>query len=247
MGEILLFALIAGSAEFFGGVLIASRRQWPTLLQEVFLALGAGFILALVFLELVPASLRALGEEASLWIMVGFATIHFFEHTVVGHLHFGEETHSHVMVSKVAGMSTFIGLLIHGFFDGFSIAIGTQFDFVIGLLVFVAILLHKFPEGLTIGSVMIASGSTRKAALAASAAVAVSTLLGAIGGILLGGADVRILGAAFAFTAGAGAYVGASDLIPEINKSENRMPPLVVFGGMMLFYLTEQVLEKFLR
>ena len=247
MGEIILFALVAACAEFLGGVLIASKRQWPTLVQEVFLALGAGFILALVFLELIPASINALGEEASLWMMVGFATIHFFEHTVVGHLHFGEETHSHLMVSKVAGLSTFAGLLIHGFFDGFSIAIGTQFDFVIGLLVFLAVLLHKFPEGLTIGSVMIAAGYSRKAALLAAAGVAMSTVLGALGGLALGSADIRVLGMAFAFTAGAGAYVGASDLIPEINKSERRMPPFVVFGGMMLFYLTEQVLEKFVR
>jgi len=247
MGEIVLFAVLAGSAELLGGILIASRRQWPTVLQEIFLALGAGFILALVFLELIPASLRALGEEASLWMMVGFASIHFFEHTVVGHLHFGEETHSHLMVSKVAGLSTFAGLLIHGFFDGFSIAIGTQFDFVIGLLVFLAILLHKFPEGLTIGSVMVAAGYSRKTALLAATGVAVSTLVGALGGLAVGSADVRVLGMSFAFTAGAGAYVGASDLIPEINKSERRMPPFVVFGGMMLFYLTEQVLERFLR
>jgi zinc transporter ZupT len=247
MTEIILFAVIAGSAEFMGGVLIASKRRWPTLVQEVFLALGAGFILALVFLELIPASIGALGEVASLWMMIGFATIHFFEHTVVGHLHFGEETHSHVMVTKVAGLSTFAGLLIHGFFDGFSIAIGTQFDFVIGLMVFVAILLHKFPEGLTIGSVMISAGYSRAAALAAAGGVAASTLVGALGGLALGSGDVRVLGAAFAFTAGAGAYVGASDLIPEINKSERRMPPFVVFGGMMLFYVTEQVLEKFMR
>ena len=106
MGEIILFALIAGSAEFMGGVLIVSKRRWPTILQEIFLALGAGFILALVFMELIPSSIRTLGETASLWVMVGFATIHFFEHTVVRHLHFGEETHSHVMVSKVAGFST---------------------------------------------------------------------------------------------------------------------------------------------
>jgi ZIP family zinc transporter/zinc and cadmium transporter len=245
MGVIILFAVVAGCAELLGGLLIVSKRQWPALLQETFLALGAGFILALVFLELIPASIGVLGEEASLWIIIGFATIHFFEHTVVGHLHFGEETHSHMMVSKVAGLSTFSGLLIHAFFDGFSIAIGAQFDFLIGLLIFIAILLHKFPEGLTIGSVMISAGFSRKGALLAAGAVAVATVLGAAGGLALGSVEERVLGMAFAFTAGAGAYVGASDLIPEINKSERRTPPFFVFGGMMLFYVAEQILEGF--
>ncbi len=44
------------------------------------------------------------------------------------------------------------------------------------------------------------------------------------------------MGAAFAFSAGIATYVGASDLIPEINHSKNRIIPLLVFGGMLLFY-----------
>jgi len=42
-------------------------------------------------------------------------------------------------------------------------------------------------------------------------------------------------------------YVGASDLIPEINKSKDRIPPLVVFLGMVLFYFSEMLLEGLVR
>jgi hypothetical protein len=42
-------------------------------------------------------------------------------------------------------------------------------------------------------------------------------------------------------------YVGASDLIPEVNKTKSRMPPLLVFGGMMLFYISEKILDLILR
>jgi len=55
--------------------------------------------------------------------------------------------------------------------------------------------------------------------------------------------SAEVVGMAFAFSAGAAVYVGASDLIPEINKSENRLPPLIVFVGMLLFYFSERVLE----
>ncbi len=37
-----------------------------------------------------------------LYCIIGFAAIHFFEHTIVGHLHFGEETHSDAMIAKGA-------------------------------------------------------------------------------------------------------------------------------------------------
>jgi hypothetical protein len=41
--------------------------------------------------------------------------------------------------------------------------------------------------------------------------------------------------------------VGASDLIPEINKSKDRIPPLVVFAGMIMFYLSDRILEMLVR
>lgn len=241
--NILLFGLVAALAEILGGVIIISRRSWPKRLQELLLALGAGFILALVFMKLIPASIAALGEMAAVYIMIGFAAIHFFEHTVVGHLHFGEETHTDVMVSRVASLSAFVGLLIHAFFDGFSISVGMQFDYFLGVLIFVAVLLHKLPEGLTIGSIMLSAGHTRRTVLLATIGLGSATMLGVCTVFFFSKVDAYLTGAAFAFSAGAAAYVGASDLIPEINKSESRLPPFVVFFGMLLFYVTEKLLE----
>ncbi|MBM2841148.1 MAG: hypothetical protein HW412_1676, partial [Bacteroidetes bacterium] len=39
----------------------------------------------------------------------------------------------------------------------------------------------------------------------------------------------------------------ASDLIPEINKSRNRVIPLLVFGGMALFYLGTKVFALYAK
>ncbi len=46
------------------------------------------------------------------------------------------------------------------------------------------------------------------------------------------------------FSAGAGMYVGASDLIPEINRSKNRIAPIVVFVGMVLFYVSSVIVAR---
>ncbi len=233
---IILFGLVTALAEILGGSLVVMRKEWPQRIQEYLLALGAGFILALVFLELIPESIRAVGAQAPLFILLGYAVLHFFEHTVVGHLHFGEETHREVMVSPVASISTFTGLFIHAFFDGFSISAGMQYDFNLGLLVFFAVLLHKIPEGLTIASVMLAADRRRRTAFLASAAIGVATMLGIVSVFMLARVSGQVVGVAFAFSAGAAMYVGASDLIPEINHSSNRIIPLLVFGGMLLFY-----------
>jgi len=242
---ILLYGLLAGGAEVLGGLFVVLRKDWPAKVQEYLLALSAGFLLSLVFVELFPESLHAVGADAPLYMLAGYAVIHFFEHTLVGHLHFGEETHSEVMLSRVASYSTFAGLCIHAFFDGFTIAVGMQFNFVLGLLIFIAVILHKIPEGLTIASVMIAARHPRSTAFAASIIVGVATFLGAAGALLLGGSSEQMGGIAFAFSAGIATYVGASDLIPEINHAKNRVIPLLVFVGMLLFYLGKVGLEMF--
>jgi zinc transporter ZupT len=242
---IFVYGLIAALAEILGGSLVVLRARWPTLVQEYLLALSSGFILALVFLELVPESIHALGSSAPLFMLLGYSVLHFFEHTAVGHLHFGEETHREVMVSKAASISTFVGLFVHAFFDGFAISAGMQFDFYLGLLIFFAVLLHKIPEGLTIATVMLAAEHQRKTAFLASGAIGVATMLGIVSVFFLAGINEEIVGSAFAFSAGVATYVGASDLIPEINHSKKRIMPLLVFGGMLLFYLGKQLLGMY--
>jgi zinc transporter ZupT len=239
---IFLYGLIAALAEIVGGSLVILRTEWPKKVQEYLLALSSGFILALVFLELIPEAIHAVGVEATLYMLLGYAVLHFFEHTIVGHLHFGEEVHGDVMLSKVASISTFSGLFVHAFFDGFSISAGMVFNFYVGLLVFFAVLLHKVPEGLTIASVMIAANQPRRVAWLASGAIGLATMLGVVSVFFLTGISDRVVGTAFAFSAGIGTYVGASDLIPEINQSRNRTIPVLVFAGMALFYLGKVLL-----
>jgi ZIP family zinc transporter/zinc and cadmium transporter len=247
MGRIILFGLIAAGAEVLGGTLVALRKEWPKKVQEYLIALSAGFLLALVFFDLIPVSLAAVGEAAPLYILLGFSVLHFFEHTLVGHLHFGEETHLDVMVSRAASLSAFSGLFIHAFFDGISISAGMQYDYAIGLLVFLAVLLHKLPEGLTVASIMIASRTTRRNALLASLALGVATMLGVGIVFFISSVGRGAVGIVFAFSAGAATYVGASDLIPEINRSKNRVVPLIVFGGMLLFYASQELLKRALQ
>ncbi|MBI5476998.1 MAG: ZIP family metal transporter [Ignavibacteriales bacterium] len=241
----ILFGFIAAAAEVLGGFLIIMKKEWPRKVQEYLIALSAGFILALVLFELIPESIELLGGTASLYIIIGFGMLHFFEHTIVGHFHFGEETHHEVMISPFASLSAFVGLFIHAFFDGLSISAGMEFNFAIGLLIFVAVLLHKIPEGLTIASIMLAANQPRKNAMIASIAIGVATMLGIFTVYFLTMVDAKSVGIAFALSAGAALYVGASDLIPEINRSGNRITPIIVFGGMLLFYFSKQLLENF--
>ncbi len=240
----LLLGLTAAAAEVLGGLLLVSRGVWPRRAQLTMLALGAGFILGLIFLKILPDSWAVIGAEASLAMLAGFGTLHFFEHAVVGHLHFGEETHKEAMASRMAGLSAFSGLFIHAFFDGLSISVSVQFDLFLGFLVFFAVLLHKFPEGLTIGSIMLSAGFSKRAVVQAALGIGMATVLGAASLLLLPAIDGVWVARILAFSAGTVLYVGATDLIPELNSCEERVPPLMVFVGIGLFYVSEKLLAS---
>src|SRR5712671_6233201 len=153
----ILLGLTAAAANVFGGAIIV-QRHWERRYLRYFVALGAGFMLATALVEMVPDSLELRGRSAALLILIGYLIIHFFEHTVTPHFHFGEETHHDQFVSAHKGFSVLLGLMIHTFFDGIAIASGFIISTRLGWVIFVAIFLHKIPEGFTVASVMLASG-----------------------------------------------------------------------------------------
>ena len=81
-------------------------------------------MLATATVEIVPQSLELGGKTAALLVLAGYLIIHFFEHTITPHFHFGEETHADEFVASKRGFSVLVGLVIHTFFDGIAIASG---------------------------------------------------------------------------------------------------------------------------
>jgi zinc and cadmium transporter len=230
----ILLGLTAAAANVFGGAIIV-QRHWERRYLKYFVALGAGFMLATAIMEVVPESLKLGGSNAAFLILVGYLIIHFFEHTVTPHFHFGEETHEHEFVHTHTTYSVLIGLTIHTFFDGVAIASGFLVSDWLGWLIFLAVFLHKIPEGFTVASVMLASGSSRSTAWGASALLGAATLAG----VLTMAAFRHHVNAGLPLAAGVTIYVAASDLMPEVNKEPGVKMALVVFFGVGLMFLLD--------
>lgn len=233
----LLLGLAAAVANVLGGLVVVSRRDWNESLLKYFLGLGAGFMLAATFLRMLPESFR-LSPHAPVLLLSGYFVVHFFEHTLTPHFHFGEETHGEAMLHPAAGYSALLGLSIHTFFDGVSIASGFLVSIPLGFLIFGAVVLHKLPEGFTVASIALASGRGKKGALVASSMLAVATLLGVLAMHHL----APIVPYALPFSTGVTLYVAASDLLPEVNEARGIRMAATVFLGVALFWLSEQAL-----
>ena len=230
----LLLGLTAAAANVFGGAIIV-QKHWDRSYLRYFVALGAGFMLATAIVEVFPAALELRGKSAAFLVLVGYLIIHFFEHTVTTHFHFGEETHEDQFVHTHKGYSILIGLIIHTFFDGIAIASGFLVSNWLGWIIFLAIFLHKIPEGFTITSVMLASGQSRRVAWGASILLGIATFAGV--------ATMAVFRHQVSFglplSAGVTIYVAASDLIPEVNREPGAKMALVVFLGVGFMFLLD--------
>ena len=230
----LLFAFAAAGANVIGGFIVTSNK-WGRRSLRYFIALGSGFMLGTVFLEMFPESI-ALTNNAPMLVLLGYVIVHVFEHTFASHLHFGEETHHDEVTDPVVGISALVGMLVHTFFDGVAIGAGFEVSQSAGILIFLAVLLHKIPDGFTISSIVITSGHSSKSALAAATSLGASTLIGVIAVHLLGGITY-----ALPIATGSTLYVAATDLMPEVNREKGVKMAFVVFAGMGLFLLIRTI------
>ena len=236
---IIIYGLAAAGANLLGGLFVSSRKLGQTTLRYL-IALGAGFMLAAVFLKIVPETIEQWPGSPlvpMMWLLAGYLLIQFVEHTVAPHFHFGEETHEEAMLEHHAAMAGVSALMVHTFFDGVAIAAGFIVSPSVGLLIFMAVLLHKIPDGFTISSIIITSGYSKQSALAAATALGISTLLGFLAVHLLGGSVPYAL----PVSTGATLYVAATDLMPEVNHEKGIKMAIVVFAGMGLFLLLRTI------
>jgi len=218
--------VIAALATIVGGWLVA-RREWSRRYLRYLLGLGAGFMLAAVFLEVIPEAYELSGRRALLLVLAGYLVVHLFVHTLSQHVHFGEETHVEEVRSGHTAEVALAGLSLHALFDGVMVGAGFLVSAYLGTVLLTAVVLHKLPEGFTAASLMLARGRSRKAAFAAACGLGAATLAGTLFTAFLSSEAGEVL----PFAGGLTLYVAASDLVPEVNQERDLGVAVIVFLG----------------
>lgn len=234
----LLYAILAGGMDILGGALVITPARRSKRFLAFLVAFGAGFMLAVALLEMLPDALVARGGVTA--VLIGYLLVHLTQHTLTPHFHFGEETHAHEMVSRGIGGWALVGLLPHSFFDGVAISSAFLAGPRLGILVFSAVALHKVPEGVSLVSIMLASGNTARRAVLAVCSIALATVIGAVVTPTL---DL-LARYGLALSAGVTIYVAASNLIPESQREREHgwFVPGGVFLGVVAFYVIRLLL-----
>ncbi len=229
MSGALLYAVAAALGNVAGGLCAVRGIKLGLRLIEWVLAFGAGFMLSVAIVEVLPEAFQRGGGSAAGFVLLGYLLVHLTQHTATQHFHFGEETHA---VTKVAGMTALIGLLLHTFFDGVAIASGFAVSGRLGVLLFLAVLLHKLPEGVTICSLQVAAGRSAGQAIGSAAILGAATILG----VVLTNAVAPLAAHGLALAGGVTIYVAASNLVPEFQGKKGWQLPLAFFVGAAGFF-----------
>jgi ZIP family zinc transporter/zinc and cadmium transporter len=230
------FAVAAALGNVVGALAVVRHLQRGLRFIDACLAFGAGFMLAVTLLGVLPEVLER-SPTAALYVLAGYFAVHLAQHVFTPHFHFGEETHR---LSASAGLSALLGLTLHTFFDGVAIASGFLVSNRLGLLLFLAVLLHKLPEGVTIASVMVAGGQTKARAVAGAAVLGGATILG----VLLTEQVAPLARHGLALSGGVTLYVAASNLVPEFQAKRGWLTALAFFGGAVGFFVAELLLAR---
>jgi ZIP family zinc transporter/zinc and cadmium transporter len=131
--------------------------------------------------------------------------------------------HEYQRTTASIGIIATVGIGFHSLLDGVIYSVTFNVSIFTGVLAAVGMVLHEFPEGIVTFLLLEQGGLSReKSAACAFLAAAISTPLGALVSYpFIDDIAEPILALLLAVSAGALVYVGASHLLPEVEK-ENR-------------------------
>jgi zinc and cadmium transporter len=206
-------------------------------------AFAAGSLLAGAFFHMLPAALERAPADANvfLWTLIGFALFFALEQFLHWH-------HCHRASSDCREPLTYLILLgdgLHNFLGGIGVAGVFLIDFRLGLAAWLAAAAHEVPQELGDFGVLIHGGWKKGTALLFNL---VSGLTFLLGGMVAYAASARIdVGFLVPFAAGNFIYIGASDLVPEVNKHRDASANAIHFGsfvaGIALLWLIRAALS----
>jgi zinc and cadmium transporter len=183
---------------------------------------------------MIPAALDRGGAVVVtlFWVLAGF--IVFFALEQFLHWH-----HCHRAANSCKQPLTYlilIGDALHNFLGGLAVASTFLVDIRLGIATWLAAAAHEVPQELGDFAVLVHGGWTARNALLFNVLSALTFL---VGGLVTYFAAARIdVSFLVPFAAGNFLYIGASDLVPEVNKHDNLAVNLVHFAAFVAGTLT---------
>jgi zinc transporter ZupT len=212
------------------GIFVISRHEeWGRRNTVYFMSFAAGVLVSVSFIHIIPESFQ-MNDGAPVYLLGGFLALHLFN--LFLNLYNCHEYQSETFNSGIIPM---LGIGLHSFIDGVIYSVTFNVSIFTGALAAIGMVLHEFPEGIVTFLLLEHGGyDRRQAAIYAFLAAAISTPLGTLVSYpFIENISRPTLGILLAVSAGALVYVGASHLLPEVERENRRFGVISLAVGVL--------------
>jgi len=256
--NILFLSFLAGVVGMgLGGIITAIFGTRTDKMISIFLSLAGGVMISIVFLELIPESIKYSNIIASLIGLVAGALMVMLLNNVVDkitrtrktklHDSYAEFFHTSEVIDKKSsmlrsGIIMLFAIALHNVPEGLAMGAAGHHDAALGLTLALMIGLHNIPEGMAISAPLISGGLSKLKTIILVMLTGATTLIGAVGGVLIGGISDLALAMSFSIAGGAMLYVVFGEILPQsIVTSKDRVPAIFAMVGIIMGILFTQI------
>jgi len=226
---VLLASTLACLVTTVGIYVINKHEKWGNKNIAYFISFAAGVLISVSFIHIIPKAI-SMNQGAPIYLLAGFMGMYLinrFINTMV--------CHEHNCENLSIGVIPMIGIGIHSFLDGIIYSVTFNVSIFTGAITAIGMVLHEFPEGIVTFLLLQKAGfSRKKSVFYAFLAAALSTPLGTLVSFpFIHKIKQQDLGILLSISAGALMYVGATHLLPAVEKEPKKYTIFSLLAGIL--------------
>ena len=227
---VIVASFLACAVTTIGIYIISKYERWGREHSAYFMSFAAGVLISVSFVHIIPKSF-GMNSTAPSFLLVGFLAVYLFNRFLQLYI-----CHEYDRADYAVGIIPMLGIGFHSFIDGMIYSVAFSVSIFTGMLAAIGMILHEFPEGIVTFVLLERGGfSRRKSAVYAFLAAAISTPLGTLVSYpFINNIKQSTLGILLAICAGALVYVGASHLLPAVERENKRYSVLSLAAGVLV-------------
>ena len=229
--DVIIFSLVGGVASLAGGVLLLKFKLKPSVISDYVTPFAAGALLSAAFLDLLKESAESNLYEQGLYGALGGILLFFFLERFFSWFHHHHPHKEGVMKDPKINM-IIIGDSLHNIIDGLAIGAAFLISPNVGIVSALAVAAHEIPQEIGDFGLLLSKGMERKKVLLFNLVSASLSTFSAVAIFLIGSSITINTAPLLGVVAGMFIYIAASDIIPEIHKSNSKK--IVNLSSMML-------------